>query len=57
MKMEGLKIAGMIIVGLILWAACMYGSYWVVKTLSYSFFYESMVQDTIRELVKPEYLK
>jgi uncharacterized membrane protein YccF (DUF307 family) len=34
-----------------------YGSYWVVKNLSYLFFYEDMVQETIKEMVKPEYLK
>ena len=55
--MEGLKIAGMIIFGVILWVAFIYGCYWVAKTMSYAFFYESMVQDTVRELVKPEYLK
>ena len=55
--MGGLKLAGMIIIGVILGAALMYGSYWIAKTLSYSFFYESMVQETIRELIKPEYLK
>ncbi len=54
--MKGLKITVAIIVGLILWAACMYGCYWVAKTLSYSFFYEDMVQQTIKEMIKPEYL-
>jgi hypothetical protein len=34
-----------------------YGLYWLVKTLSYFFFYEDMVQKTIIEMVKPEALK
>lgn len=34
-----------------------YGGYWVVKTLSYSIFYEDMVRKTIVQMVKPEQLK
>ena len=34
-----------------------YGMYWIVKTGSYWFFYEDMVQDTIREMVKAGSLK
>lgn len=37
--------------------AVIYGMYWIFKTVSYELFYESMVKDTIREMVKPEYLK
>lgn len=36
--------------------ALLYGMYWLAKTCSYFFFYEDMVQGTIREMVKPEYL-
>lgn len=35
----------------------LYGAYWVAKNVSYALFYEDMVQETIREMVKPEYLK
>ena len=38
-------------------AGIVYGAYWLTKTLSYSFFYEDMVQRTVTEMVKPEYLK
>ncbi len=42
-------------------AACIivviYGAYWVAKSFSYAFFYEDMVQRTVVEMVKPEYLK
>jgi len=50
---NALKIISIIV------AACffIYGCYWLVKTGSYFFFYESMVQETITEMVKPEYLK
>lgn len=34
-----------------------YGCYWVTKTVSYSFFYEDMVERTVVKMVKPEYLK
>jgi len=33
-----------------------YCMYWVFKTLSYAFFYQDMVIETIKEIVKPEYL-
>lgn len=38
--------------------SCMviYLVFWVFKSGSYFFFYEDMVQDTIREMVKPQYL-
>jgi hypothetical protein len=45
------------IAGVALICGFIYGSYWVAKTVSYSFFYESMVENTVRDLVKPEYLK
>lgn len=35
----------------------LYGMYWVTKSGSYFLFYEDMVQGTIREMVKPEFLK
>lgn len=38
-------------------AAFVFGLYWLAKTGSYLFFYESMVQETIREMVKPEFLR
>ena len=31
--------------------------YWVAKTLSYNLFYEDMVQETIKEMVKAGSLK
>jgi hypothetical protein len=34
-----------------------YGAYWTVKSLSYSFFYEDMVERTVVKMVKPECLK
>jgi len=45
------------IVGGVLVCVFIYAMYWVAKTGSYFFFYEDMVQDTIREMVKQEYLK
>ena len=33
-----------------------YGTYWVAKTVSYSIFYEGMVNETITEKVKPSCL-
>jgi hypothetical protein len=45
------------LLSLILVCGLIYGMYLAFKTLSYVFFYESMVQQTVKEMVKPEYLK
>lgn len=37
--------------------ATIYGFFWVAKRVSYAMFYESFVQDTVRQMVKPEALK
>ena len=50
---EGISI----MIGVLIFCAVMYGSYWVVKTCSYKLFYEDMIQETIVEMVKPKYLK
>lgn len=34
-----------------------WGTYWIVKTVSYNLFYESMVKQTVVEMVKKEALK
>ena len=51
MKEIGIFIGGIILILLIIW-----GCYWAIKSFSYWLFYEDMVKETIRELVKPEYL-
>ena len=38
--------------GIIVFCIITYLCYWVAKNVSYMIFYESMVQDTIREMVK-----
>jgi len=50
--MKTTLIAFNIIVGIAAFCAFIWGFYWVTKTGSYWLFYE----DTIREMVKPEYL-
>ena len=55
--MEKLAIGGMVLVAIALICGGIYGCYWVAKSVSYGFFYEGMVQQTITEMVKPEYLK
>jgi hypothetical protein len=44
------------ILGIALSLSFIYGCYWVAKTVSYSVFYEDMVQETIREMVESESL-
>jgi len=45
------------IIGILLLICVVYGGYWVAKNVSYSLFYEEMVLETIKETVKPQYLK
>jgi len=48
----------MIVIGSILVTIFfLYGAYYVAKNISYSLFYEDMVIETIKELVKKEGLK
>ena len=43
--------------GVALVGGTIYGVYWIAKTVSYTLFYESMVQATVRDMVKKESLK
>ena len=54
-----LKI-GNIIIGIsaaLIICGVIYGAYWLAKTVSYQVFYKDMVEHTVKEMVKPEYLK
>lgn len=50
------KIVGYI-AGVCLVLSFLYGCYWIAKTVSYTLFYESMVKQTVIEMVKQESLK
>ena len=41
----------------LIFLSSLYGIYWVVKTVSYSIFYEDMVIETINQKVKSSCLK
>lgn len=43
--------------GIVFTVLVLYGMYWIFKNGSYFFFYEEMVQETIREMVRQEALK
>jgi|LGVF01.2.fsa_nt_gb hypothetical protein len=45
------------LIGFAISCAFLYASYWVCKTVSYTIFYEDMVQQTVLELVKQSALK
>ena len=45
-----------VIFGILIFFGVIYSMYWVVKTISYTIFYQDMVEETVREMVKPEYL-
>ena len=55
--MKNLKSIGIVFGVIILIIGSLYGCYWVAKSMSYAIFYESMVEQTVREMVKPEYLR
>ncbi len=46
-----------LVVSVLLFVCVLAGGYWVAKNVSYAVFYEDMVIETIRQTVKPEYLK
>lgn len=57
-KTTGNVLQFFLVIGAIaLVCSLIYGSYWVAKTVSYSIFYEDMVQQTISEMVKAGVLK
>ena len=41
---------------LLSFGASLYGVYWLTKTISYQIFYEDMVEQTVKDMVKPECL-
>ena len=45
------------LIGVALVVGFIYGTTYVAKNMSYSFFYENLVESTVRDMVKPEYLK
>ena len=48
---------GMVLGAILLISGFIYGGYWIAKTVSYSVFYEDMVQATVTEMVKKDSLK
>lgn len=57
MKKDTLVMVSLSIAGLALVVAIIYGSYGVAKTVSYQIFYEDMVQQTVKEMVKSDALR
>ncbi len=47
----------LVVIGAVVVCSVIYGMYWIGKTVSYSFFYETMVKESITEMVKPSCLK
>lgn len=52
-----MKVVLVYVIGLIVAIAIAVGSFFVYRWFNYSFGYESMVQETVRQMVKPEALK
>jgi len=60
MKVAYKEMFKMIILGtlsLILVAIFIFGAFWGAKTITYAHLYKDLVEQTISEMVKPEYLK
>jgi len=55
--MGNVKDIGSIIFGVLAFCGVLYLSYWLCKNVSYWFFYEDMVTETVKELVKQAALK
>lgn len=56
-KLKFLRNAAIILAAILAVCALIYFFYWMAKSGSYFLFYEGMVQDTIREMVKAGSLK
>ena len=52
-----IKGGAIILLTVVITGGFIYGSYWVAKKMSYKWWYEDMVKQTITEMVKPEALK
>lgn len=55
--MKSVKGIIYIILFIVFILAIAFGGWWIKKTISYNFFYESSVQETVKKMVKPECLK
>jgi hypothetical protein len=53
-KMNKYIAIGILVVVIIITA--IYGVFWVSKKVGYEVFYEDLVQQTVKDMVKPEYL-
>lgn len=52
-----MKTLMLYLLGAVAICAFLYGAYWIAKNGSYWLWYEGMVKETIREMVKQEALK
>ncbi len=52
-----MKTVMLYLLGAVAICAFLYGAYWLAKNGSYWLWYEDMVKDTIREMVKQEAMK
>jgi len=55
--MKSLSGISGIVLGVVFFCVTLYYGYWVAKTISYVLFYETKVENTIRDMVKQEALK
>ena len=47
----------LLFLGLVVSFNVLYGAFWVAKNVSYALFYQEMVQQTVRDMVKDSALK
>ena len=55
-KRKDMKEIGIFIIEIIIFCLVTWGMYWAIKSFSYWICYEDMVKETIKQMVKPEYL-
>ena len=55
--MRELKYFLLCVIGVVVFCTALYGFYWAAKKGSYTFFYEDMVIETIKETVTTECIK
>jgi hypothetical protein len=56
-KRDTMTMVALSIASIFLFGGFIYGTYWVAKTVSYKVFYADMVEQTIKDTVRPEALR
>jgi type II secretory pathway component PulC len=55
--MENVKMISLCIIFVLIIISFIFGLYYLKRTINYNLYYKGQVEQTVKEMVKPEYLK